>query len=158
METEALAEEMMACLFRLIKSPIQKFSETAKGEMGVLGYLNYISDGTPSPTELSRAFGVSTARITIILNGLEKKGYISRASVPEDRRKVQVMLTRAGRETARQCRKEVTAAVDQLLDALGEEAATYVHLTERVVEICASGRLTPPCSAFQENSKEEDII
>lgn len=93
--------------------------------------------------ELSRTLGVPLSTATRIMDWLVKHDYAQRLSDPEDRRVVRVMLTDAGREmyqtinafflerverlmrpfTAKE-RKELTALLHKLVDAMEEERNT----------------------------------
>lgn len=52
--------------------------------------------GKASPGELAQGIGLSNAGMTGRLDGLEKKGWLKRIPGAEDRRKVDVEITRAG--------------------------------------------------------------
>jgi DNA-binding MarR family transcriptional regulator len=54
------------------------------------------NDG-PTQAELSRAVGIETASSTTILDELERRAFITRVRNPQDRRKINVYLTEAGR-------------------------------------------------------------
>ena len=55
-------------------------------------------DGEAYPTDLCHLMGVSTPRITIILNMMEKEGLIERSASTKDRRRIIVSLTEKGWE------------------------------------------------------------
>lgn len=55
------------------------------------------NDG-PTQAELSRAVGIETASSTTILDELERRAFVTRVRNPQDRRKINVYLTQAGRE------------------------------------------------------------
>jgi len=54
------------------------------------------NDG-PTQAELSRAVGIETASSTTILDELERRAFVTRVRNPQDRRKINVYLTDAGR-------------------------------------------------------------
>ncbi len=54
------------------------------------------NDG-PTQAELSRAVGIETASSTTILDELERRAFVTRVRNPQDRRKINVYLTEAGR-------------------------------------------------------------
>lgn len=66
----------------------------AQGEPFVLNYL--YCHGSAQPSQISVAMQVSTARITTILNGLEKREMVVRRPDETDRRKINVCLTEQG--------------------------------------------------------------
>lgn len=51
----------------------------------------------PTQAELSRAVGIETASSTTILDELERRAFVTRVRNPDDRRKINVYLTEAGR-------------------------------------------------------------
>ena len=78
----------------------------------------------------------STARIAVVLNTLEKKGYITRAIDPSDRRRVLVSLTPAGAEYIQGVRRQLRQRMRVLLEELGEaDAKEYLRITERMLSI-----------------------
>ena len=74
-------------LWRLVRGPYNSIHVATMGECATLEYLSE-QESPVSPTELSRFFNVSTARITTLINQLERKCYVRRMPVPDDRRKV----------------------------------------------------------------------
>ena len=52
--------------------------------------------GSASPTELARTLGVTTAGMTTRLDRLERAGYVRRAPVAGDRRRLTITITDAG--------------------------------------------------------------
>ena len=136
MNAEQLAEELLGSVCQLIRGPIHRIQDVSKGEMGVLGYL-MLQGGTATPTEISKKFGVSTARITNILNGLERKGYIVRTPSPNDRRMVLGTITEEGRNCAGRCIRQAVRNAAVIMDALGEEdAEACIRLVKRILQIC----------------------
>src|SRR5215475_1983988 len=92
--------------------------ELTPSEMNALGNL---ADGRPrTVSELGVAVGAKPATVTGILDRLERRGLVSRAVRPGDRRSVHIELTPAGRRTARSIHvaledleKHALAGVDQ---------------------------------------------
>ncbi|WP_238011056.1 MarR family transcriptional regulator [Dactylosporangium sp. AC04546] len=76
-----------------------------------LNALANLADGTPrTVSRLGADVGTRPATLTGILDRLERRGLITRAMHPGDRRSVRIELTEAGAETAAQVR----AAMDEL--------------------------------------------
>lgn len=135
MDAEKLAQELFECLKVLRKGPIEEAQALSQGEKCILTHLAFQQDNV-TPTELSRLFHVSTARVANALNSLEKKGCIERLRSNEDRRKVYVHIMEAGRETARYGRDRAIASLSELLSELGEEdAEAYVRIMKKFVRI-----------------------
>ena len=70
----------------------RKLSKTMKGEMFVLNYLRN-HNNQAHPKNLSDEMIVSTARIAVILNNLEKNQLITRTPDSEDNRQIIVKLS-----------------------------------------------------------------
>jgi len=78
--------------------------------------------GTPyqlSASELARAAMLSSGAMTTRVDRLEQRGLVRRHVDPEDRRGVQVRLTKAGRQLIDQAIAARLRAAEQQLDALG---------------------------------------
>jgi len=136
-ETDAIL--LLECLQELLKTSVAKnvlFS--SKGEMFILGYL-YGKASFATPSEISGAMNVSSARIAALLNTLEGRGLVRRNVDPSDRRKIAVLLTAEGREILRSHREKVYARLNALASELGEEdLKEYIRLTKRIVKISQS--------------------
>lgn len=84
-------------------------------------------DEPPGLTDLARAAGVSAPTATRMLDGLQRRGLVSRKRAAEDRRAIRVTLTTAGRAAvldhrARQLRRR-RALFEQLSPADRRAAA-----------------------------------
>lgn len=136
MDSELLAERLVdqtELLFR--NGPQKQIGKTAQGECFVLRCL--LRSTTPlMPSDLSAMTQSSTARIAVVLNTLEKKGYVTRAIDQADRRRVLVTITPAGTAYIRGVREQARDRMRQLLEELGEaDAAEYLRITERILTI-----------------------
>ena len=113
--------------------------EHAHGEIGILIFLqiNKIKNGVESFSsgDLSKALELSTGRMAIALNGLEKKGFINRKIDYSDRRRVMVSITEEGSSFAETHHEKRLDRFEKMLSALGEEdAVEYVRITKRIIE------------------------
>ena len=134
-DSELLAERLVdqtELLFR--NGPQKQIGKHAQGECFVLRCLAR-SPKPLLPSDLSAMTQSSTARIAVVLNTLEKKGYITRAIDPADRR-VLVSLTSVGAEYVRSIRQQLRQRMQRLLAELGEaDAEEYLRITERILSI-----------------------
>lgn len=135
-DSELLAERLVdqtELLFR--NGPQKQIGKTAQGECFVLRCL--LRATTPlMPSDLSAMTQSSTARIAVVLNTLEKKGYITRAIDQTDRRRVLVTITPEGAAYIRGIREQLRGRMCQLLEELGEaDAEEYLRITERILTI-----------------------
>ena len=113
--------------------------EHAHGEFGILFFLHFnkIKNGVESFSsgDLSKALELSTGRMAIALNGLEKKGFIARKADYGDRRRVMVSITEEGSSFAETHHEKRLDRFEKMLSALGEEdAVEYVRITKRIIE------------------------
>jgi DNA-binding MarR family transcriptional regulator len=89
--------------------------------------------GHASPGALAQELGVSNAGMTGRLDGLEKQGWIKRMPGAEDRRRVDVEVTRAGAALWRQAMDLRGTAEDQLAATLTRrELATLNRLLKKL--------------------------
>lgn len=97
------------------------FSNTAElhGLTPVQAKLLCILVGGPrGMAELARLFGVERAALTGLIDRAERRGLVSRSSVPGDRRAVSVGLTDGGRQAAVAFHASATTQLDDLLSPL----------------------------------------
>ena len=88
----------------------------------VLGVLSS-TEGEIHPTDLCKRLGVTTPRITTILNDMEEKGLVERRISAVDRRKIVVTLTEAGNEVVEQKREKDREFLSKVCDRLSSEDA-----------------------------------
>jgi DNA-binding MarR family transcriptional regulator len=74
--------------------------------------------GRASPGDLGRDLGVSGAGMTGRLDGLEKRGFIKRTPAPDDRRRVDIEVTRDGSAIWRRAMSVRGVAEEELAAAL----------------------------------------
>lgn len=134
MDAEALARELLGYSRDVQRAHRNHVPDLSHGEMPALHHLaNHPGIG---PSDLSRLTCVSTARIASLLNGLEKKGWVTRIPDPNDGRRVVLELTRAGREAVETHYQRAVTEFAGILTGLGEpDASEYVRLTGRVRDL-----------------------
>ena len=135
MDYFSLAEKVLSVRARLSHLPAgEAVSDACGGEFFALSLL-LLRDEPSCPSELSRSMGVSSARIAALLKHLEQKGWISRSADEHDERRVNVLLTDAGRELINSRRREAIERVSAALRELGEEDAhEYVRLQQKMLD------------------------
>lgn len=115
--------------------PKDKIGESIRGEMAVLRLLGE-ENRQIAAGEISRMLNMTTSRIAAVLGTLEKKGYITRQTDKEDKRRVLAGLTEKGFRFHEQKKEEAYQHMQQLLSRLGEDdAREYVRLVKRIFEI-----------------------
>lgn len=135
MDYFSLAEKMLSVRARLSHLPAgEAVSDACGGEFFALSLL-LLHDQPSCPSKLRRSMGVSSARIAALLKHLEQKGWISRSADEHDERRVNVLLTDAGRELINSRRRDAIERVSAALRELGEEDAhEYVRLQQKMID------------------------
>lgn len=139
MEYADLAEQFLRDIKQISSQPIRKnMGRFISGEMFALSELE--RDGPVTPGGLVRSSGTTTAHIAKLLRTLEAKGEIQRTSDLQDRRRVWVSITDAGRQRLWKMERDVHAQVERLFAALGEQdAGELVRITARVAMLQREG-------------------
>jgi DNA-binding MarR family transcriptional regulator len=105
------------------------------GEGGVL-FCIYSGGGRMLAGDISRQMGLTAGRVTNILNALERRGYIVREQGKEDKRKVFIRLTDAGRNYICGEKQKTVRAHAALFEQLGEtDAKEYFRILRRIYQI-----------------------
>lgn len=135
MRYEDIASELLKTRAEFLHvQALQEMSKMLKGELFVLNYLATHEQQT-HPNKISKEMAVSTARIAVLLNRLEEKGFITRTDDPEDNRQVIVRLTEKGAEKIAQYRKETLSHVTELLEHLGpDDARELLRIEKKIVQ------------------------
>jgi DNA-binding MarR family transcriptional regulator len=89
-------------------------------ELTTLGTLHNTPSGVRSPGELRHLLGQSSAGMTRILDKLEDEHWVRRELRADDRRKVDVVLTRRGAKRAEAALGALLAVESELLSPLGK--------------------------------------
>ncbi|WP_307827965.1 MarR family transcriptional regulator [Nocardioides sp. SYSU D00038] len=74
--------------------------------------------GRAAPTELARVLGVTGAGMTSRLDALERRGWVQRTPAVDDRRRVDIEVTKAGVEIWRRAMRRRGDSEDELATAL----------------------------------------
>ena len=133
MDARALANSLLQDFAALARDGAgHSLRDVSAGEMGVLGYIHYAGGGV-TPSDISREFRISTARVANILKALERKGYIERRNDMTDRRKSRVFATEEGRIITKKCIDDAVNHTQTVLELLGEkDAEETVRLLRRI--------------------------
>ncbi|MCL2044815.1 MAG: MarR family winged helix-turn-helix transcriptional regulator [Oscillospiraceae bacterium] len=112
--------------------PQRIIDESTRGEGAVLRFV-FDKDGEDVlPSEISKGIRISTARIAATLNSLEGKSLITRKIDPQDRRKILVQITDAGKEQAAKELAHLYEQTTNMLKHLGEhDAKEYVRIMKK---------------------------
>ncbi|MBV7275839.1 transcriptional regulator [Clostridium sp. PL3] len=135
MDYESLASEYMEVMYRMRGRNAQKHvSDSVNGENFVLSYISE-HEGNVIPSDISNAMGTTSARIAAALNSLEGKGLILRRIDLEDRRRILIDLTDAGREQVHKQNQMRMSFITNMLKYLGEDdAKEYIRIMKKLAD------------------------
>lgn len=93
--------------------------------------------------EVAKAFGVTLAAVTQIVDRLEQKRFLSRGSDPADRRAYTLVLTREGRDLVAELRTLQREGLEPVLSRMSApDRARLIKGLEALVD--AAGRVGQP--------------
>ena len=76
--------------------------------------LALLGDGSTASSVLARRLTVSPPTVTAVIDGLVARGLVERQADPDDRRRLTLLLTRAGGRRARGGRRRGEARLDEI--------------------------------------------
>lgn len=135
MDYTSLAREYMQVMHQMRNLNGQKkIHDSMHGENFMLNYISQRQGGI-IPSEISNEMGITSARIAAALNSLEAKGLITRRIDTEDRRRILIELTEAGREQAKKHYDMIMNITINMLQYLGEEdAMELIRIMKKLAE------------------------
>ena len=102
------------------------------------GVLRALSVRPMRVTELAKQEGVTQPAVTLLVNRLEDRGWVTREADPADRRVVLVTVSAAGAEVSARARAQYRALVHQEMAPLADdEVATLaraIEILDRLIE------------------------
>ena len=111
---------------------MKKRNETGAGIGAVLRFLSQ-SDKPMTAGSISRSINVSTARVAVLLNKMEAKGFVCRTTGTEDARTVVVSLTPLGMETAQKLHESLYQDIGVLIDTIGmDRLIEYANISREI--------------------------
>lgn len=121
MATQEQVEALLAAMHKA--PPSEKYQKMDRSSMGIRAILKYLSRENQRATagEISRALGVSTARVAVLLKKMVSRGLLEKQSDPADGRLVVVCLSQQGKDAAEQLHREICGLLGSLIDEIGME-------------------------------------
>src|SRR5690606_34421391 len=77
--------------------------------------------GTTFTFELANVMGISTARVSNLINKLEQKGFVERKIAENDARKTILILTERGKEYHEEMEEKYFMMMSKMIDVIGKE-------------------------------------
>lgn len=112
--------------------------ESLQGEIFVLCHVAF-NPSTTLPSHISQEMNISSARVAATLNNLENKGLITRTIDKNDRRKILVEITEAGKNFVENHHAQVIKQISDVLSLLGEkDAKEFIRLVGRLADIISN--------------------
>lgn len=136
MKKEELRDALMHELWRMNKMDIiVHLMEFIEGETSALGCLMQKDGLRINPSQISEELHISRARTANILRALRQKGLIRMEIADDDRRKMYVELTEAGRAHYLKKMHYIMHYFDIYVDVIGEEdIAELIRLLKQTVD------------------------
>jgi DNA-binding MarR family transcriptional regulator len=106
------------------------------GQLKSLFFIDF--EGCTSMKRLAGSLGMATPNVTAIVDYLVKKGLVSRAKDPEDRRRLKLEITARGKSLLANLRAGDVMGISTLLPLLGEQ--DLEHLTDGLKALAIAAR------------------
>lgn len=139
MTAEEIRKELFNTAFRFGRANMGiPLGNIPPGEFMVLQMLHHGSDeaGGISATQLAGKARMSPPALSRALNTLEEKGYVSRFTNPDNRRKTLVCLTDEGEKVRNQAWETAVEYFNRVTSAMGQEKMEqFLALWKELVEI-----------------------
>ena len=98
--------------------------------------LGFIARGMHHPKDISEVMDTVPPAISSMIKELEDKGYITRQLDPDDKRRVRLELTEAGRNVNEQMRTRWLATTTERLSQLSKsELEQFLVTTHKMLEV-----------------------
>lgn len=136
MDYEELARQFLHNSYRYrIRGHQKKIDDNMQGETFAVTYI-YKQGGPVLPSDISNEMNISSARVAVMLNNLENKGFVTRRIDRSDRRRILVELTRDGTEFVQEHNKTVMQYTVKILKLLGDcDAKELVRIIGRLADL-----------------------
>ncbi|MGN1411595.1 MAG: MarR family winged helix-turn-helix transcriptional regulator [Oscillospiraceae bacterium] len=87
------------------------------------------------PSDISKALNMTSPRVSVILNSLENKRYITRNFSTRDRRKVYIYITEEGKKYVNEITTQTKKIFNSMIEKLGKrDAQELVRIVDRLVK------------------------
>lgn len=133
--SDELIEVLRQYYYMKIPLGLENFMQ---GEMKVLSYIHYTAGGGEIATgDIVSALDMTGGRVAGILRSLEKKGFVSRRTDENDRRRIMVSSTPAGSDYVKNGRELLRSRLSAIINAMGSESAeNFIRSMEEFVDAC----------------------
>lgn len=137
MKNKQLKIDVAAALQRVYDTKfVEDMIELCQGEVRVMLYIYTCEQDTVFPTDISRELNVTKQRVTSILSGLRKKGFVQMELAENDRRRMNIKITNAGVDFIYGKKAQAEEYFNLLADKLGEDNIAHVVNILNAVSDC----------------------
>lgn len=149
-----LSRELFEQLARMRRGMHPSARNSMRGEMAVIRVLHLAAvagEADPTPSQIAESSHLSPARVANVLRALEEKGDIAREHSRQDRRRVAVSLTDAGRARLDQGKADFEDQAGAFLAQLGrEDAEEALRILRRINQIVDQNRAAQAAAGTEE--------
>lgn len=132
----ATREEAIAFLEKIKESkPSDSISPITCKYKGLSFVLKYISDheGKAYTNDISKVMDISTARVSMLINKLEERGFVSRQVSKTDARKTMIVITEKGEKFVKAMEESLIQSTMHLIDTIGiEELTEFLQIADKI--------------------------
>jgi DNA-binding MarR family transcriptional regulator len=137
-----------AAIIRELSARLQREHGLTLNDYEVLLHLSHADDGMMRRVDLAQSVVLTASGITRLLEGLERAGFVEKATCEADARVSYARVTEAGRAKLRSAARTHLRDVDELFVGRysGSELATLAELLSRLPATGGDGRGETTCS------------
>lgn len=121
-KVEVIAENLMSIhplLYKSLSKPVHTKTKITPGGMFVLGSLK--RHGILSMSDIGKCLSMPKPHVTVIVDKLIESKYVERQNDPNDRRIVNILLTKKGLKDFEAIKKVISENLKEKLQTLNEE-------------------------------------
>lgn len=130
---DVLVQRLIKSLYKIGHgNSSKKLHNSVRGENMTLALISK-NKGSIYPKDIEKKMGISSARVSKIIKGLEEKDLVIRKPDKEDKRKTLVILTERGKKFENLRKEKINFILTSMLELLGEEDGTdFVRIIEKI--------------------------
>ena len=129
-DLESLAVHAAQLVEMGMLAEIGKVRDIIQGEFCVLAFLDSCAEDVAA-VEIAENVSLTRPRITQIVSSLEERGLVKRTKDDDDKRRVNITITEAGREHVAAQRRIATDILKDFLSWIGEDRKTFIGILEQ---------------------------
>lgn len=134
LKIDSIADNLISIhplLYKSIYRPMKHHSSITPGGMFVLGSLK--RNGTLSMSDIGKCLAMPKPHITVIVDKLIEEGYVERQSDPNDRRVVNILLTKKGLKDFESIKSTISKNLKVKLSTLNDQELEILAIASKQV-------------------------